>query len=366
MRVLFVDDEPRVLDGLGRMLFGLDREWETRFATSATEAMALLAEWSADVVVCDMRMPGMDGAGLLRHVQARHPGAMRILLSSHTDQEAAFRALGLAHQFLSKPCAGQVLVDAIERFECLQRMLQSAPLQRLIGRVDRLPPAPRICLELWRTLSDNAQGTADAAAIIGKDPALALRVLHLANSALMWRGSPIEDIRSAVARIGVDSLRTLVLASEALGGYGGSMAEALQQRALRASLFARRLAPSRVAGEIAATAALLADVALLVPGVPVLCEEARAAGAEITHAEVSAYLLGLWGLPSPIVEAVAHHHAPGRVPQHEFGPIAMVHVAVSLAAGAAPDAAFLTQLGMADRIPVFESQFCDMCGESDG
>jgi HD-like signal output (HDOD) protein len=66
---------------------------------------------------------------------------------------------------------------------------------------------------------------------------------------------------------------------------------------------------------------------------------------------VGAYLLGLWGLPMPIVEAVAHHHAPSRVVQSEFGPIAVVHIAVALANGAGVDEALLRRLGRADALP---------------
>jgi HD-like signal output (HDOD) protein len=82
----------------------------------------------------------------------------------------------------------------------------------------------------------------------------------------------------------------------------------------------------------------------------------------VTHAEVGAYILGLWGIPYPIVEAVANHHAPGRVPQKELGILSAVHVAntlsheVALEAGDASeaflpvDSEYLVSLGVSGKI----------------
>ena len=60
-RILFVDDEPKVLEGIQRMLRPMRHEWDMVFAQSGQEALSILAEQPADVVVSDMRMPRMDG-----------------------------------------------------------------------------------------------------------------------------------------------------------------------------------------------------------------------------------------------------------------------------------------------------------------
>jgi putative nucleotidyltransferase with HDIG domain len=62
--------------------------------------------------------------------------------------------------------------------------------------------------------------------------------------------------------------------------------------------------------------------------IPLHDAEARVIGA--SHAQIGAYLLGIWGLPYPVIEAVAYHHAPQSVPQAEFGPLAVICVAHSL------------------------------------
>ncbi|HZQ45565.1 MAG TPA: response regulator, partial [Verrucomicrobiae bacterium] len=101
-RILFVDDEPLVLQGLQRMLFSMRREWDMRFATDGHEALKMLAESPADVVVSDMRMPQMNGAQLLNEVMRLYPKAVRVILSGFSDQEMIMQCVGGTHQFLSK------------------------------------------------------------------------------------------------------------------------------------------------------------------------------------------------------------------------------------------------------------------------
>lgn len=113
-RVLCVDDEPLVLDGLKRNL----RQHFT--VTTAAGGEAGLVELGAQepfaVVVSDMRMPGMNGATFLRHVRERAPDSVRILLTGQTDLDAAIAAVneGNIFRFLSKPCPPDVLLPALQ------------------------------------------------------------------------------------------------------------------------------------------------------------------------------------------------------------------------------------------------------------
>jgi len=104
LRLILVDDERNVLEGLRRLLRPLRATWEVRTATSGVEALALLDAQPADVIVTDMRMPAMDGARLLSIVKERAPDTIRIVLSGQTDHATALRVIPLAHQFLGKPC----------------------------------------------------------------------------------------------------------------------------------------------------------------------------------------------------------------------------------------------------------------------
>src|SRR5580704_10000807 len=113
-RVLCVDDEPRVVEGL---VLHLRKDYEVHTALSGAEALKVLKELGgAAVVVSDMRMPGMDGATLLHHVMSVFPDATRILLTGEAGRDAAIDAVNKAHifRFLIKPCPPEQLKAAVE------------------------------------------------------------------------------------------------------------------------------------------------------------------------------------------------------------------------------------------------------------
>src|ERR1700744_745010 len=103
-RILFVDDEENILDGIRRMLHADRDRWETEFVTSGQAALLAAKERPFDVVVSDLRMPGLDGAELLGHIREQFPGAGRIVLSGYSEPGLAARAAKVAHRVLAKPC----------------------------------------------------------------------------------------------------------------------------------------------------------------------------------------------------------------------------------------------------------------------
>ena len=103
-RILFVDDEPMILQGIQHSLRGMRAEWEVALANSGAEALETMAQAPFDVVITDMRMPGMDGAQLLDLVKVKFPRTVRIILSGQSDRETILRSVGPSHQYLSKPC----------------------------------------------------------------------------------------------------------------------------------------------------------------------------------------------------------------------------------------------------------------------
>jgi HD-like signal output (HDOD) protein len=346
MRVLFVDDERRVLVGLERMLFGLNRDWEILLADSGDAALAEFDRGMIDVVVTDMRMPGMDGAELLKRIQQKSPSTLRMLLSGHTETQAAMRALNVAQQFLSKPCEPQLLVDTIEGAVALRNLLADPAIGEVVGRMKRLPAAPHVFAKLNLALQDPNCDARQIGAILAEDPAMTAKVLHMANSAFFpSTGRAVTDLKAAVSRIGSTMIRNLVLAAEVFGQEtGGADVEVLQRQALLTSLIAARVAAGRPDADQAGIAGLLANVGRLLP------QPEGDAAQRFGHAELGAYLLGVWGLPMAIVEAVAHHRQPQRASQREFGLAGVVHVAAALATGDEVDEAYLQRVRMGDRL----------------
>jgi HD-like signal output (HDOD) protein/ActR/RegA family two-component response regulator len=363
MRVLFVDDEPRVLEAIERTLFQLDVDWEVSFAEGGPAALLELDRARYDVIVSDMRMPGMDGATLLAHVCEKHPYIARIVLSGQTDEAAAFRVVHVAHQFLAKPCSSDTLRQVIERTRELRGWLSEERLQAAVGRIDSLPSTPRLFSALSKALDDEKTTADTIAAIVREDPAMSSKVLQVVNSSFFSSGASVSDVRAAVVRLGTKTIRNLALgigAFDAVGkdsGRSGAAVEQLQKRSLAIAQLASRIAQGRDDPDAAFMAGIVCDVGELIladpdPSTP--SERAQTEADAVTHAEVGAFLLGLWGLPFRIVEAVANHHAPLRNAHDRLGLPQIVWLAACLVQGVEPDAEYLTRIGADGLLPKFK------------
>ncbi|MGH9738678.1 MAG: HDOD domain-containing protein [Candidatus Acidiferrales bacterium] len=383
-RILFVDDEPKILEGLQRTLRSQRHEWEVAFASGGEAALTMLAAAPFDVVVSDMRMPGMDGNALLEVVRQQYPSILRIILSGYTEMEASLRAVPVAHQFLLKPCEPETLRAAIDRATSLVAVLNSKMMASLIGSMQELPSLPRTYMELRKALADPETSIDRVVKIVEKDVGISAKILQLVNSAFFGLTRDISDIKMAVSYLGINILQNLVVSVEAFRMFqpkrpipGFSLEELHAHSQLTARIAAHFPSEKRLPGAVV-VAALLHDVGKLViaerasdhfaravrgsreEGIPLYKVEEDLIG--ISHAEVGAYLLSLWGLPYPIVEAVAHHHHPERVPQHKLDMITVVYLSNLLAhensgdrsAGYAYqpiDQNILEAIGMADRLP---------------
>jgi HD-like signal output (HDOD) protein len=384
-RILFVDDEPQILESLRDLLRKQRKEWDMVFAAGGVDALSELAKSPFDVVVSDMRMPVIDGAELLKRVKELYPTAARIILSGHADRDSVVRALPVAHQFLSKPCDVTRLRVVVERACELQRLLQDDCIRALIGKLDKLPSVPHTYAELTCAASRPDVAITDLAAIIERDPAMTVKVLQLVNSAYFGLPQQLSSVRQAVSYLGADLLKALALTAHAFGAMvpkpiAGFSLEQLQWHSLLTARLVKRMVPDpKRAGE-AFTAAMVHDVGQIVfaVGVPEKFAEAlrleRADGTPrhvlekqligVTHAEVGAYLLGSWGLPIPIVEAVAYHHTPSLLADEPPELLAALHIADALLHERAvrPDAppgegwldhGFIAAAGLAEQLPRF-------------
>ncbi len=127
-RVVCVDDEPQVLSGLS---LHLRRRYEVETATSGAAGLELLARQpAAAVVISDMRMPGMSGADFMAKASSTFPRTTRILLTGHTEVEAAISAVnqGAVFRFLLKPCPPTELLGAVDAAAELHRATMAEQL----------------------------------------------------------------------------------------------------------------------------------------------------------------------------------------------------------------------------------------------
>jgi len=388
-RILFVDDEPMVLTGLKRSLRPMCAEWEMVFAAGGEEALAAIDRQTFDIIVTDMQMPGMDGAQLLEEVQRRSPQTLRMVLSGQSDRETILRSVNPAHQFISKPCEGEELKSRLTRAFALKDLLQNPDLRELVTKLDYLPSLPHAYLQLNEELRRPEPSLRRIDELIGADMAMTAKILKLVNSAFFCLSCEISSASHAVQLLGLDTVRTLVLTAHVFERFQSRLLTAddvhqISDHSLAVSNIARKIAIFEHADQHiqdeSFTAGLLHDAGKLIlastleeqygkvlehsekADVGLYAAECELLGC--SHAQVAAYLFGLWGLPGTIVEAVAWHHNPAGSLSVKFSPLAAVHVASayhdkknsSRLRGRTPvDAAFLAGIGCAER----EKAWCD-------
>lgn len=346
-RILFVDDEPLVLEGLRRMLKAQRRDWTMEFALGGEAALKQLEAEPFDVILTDMRMPGIDGAALLGEVARRSPATIRIVLSGQTDDASALRAMPVAHQFLMKPCDVETLRGVIERSLHLRDLLANPRLREIAGEIETLPPVPGTYLALSRLLGSNSASVGEISDVISRDPALTSKLLQVVNSSFFGQRREVASVVQACTLLGTGLIRSIVLARELFTGgvWKGCDAGYVErecEHAIAVAGLARAMQTDGSLAEGAVAAGLLHDVGKLIlltrGGAPEIAGEGGAAPAwevererlGVSHAEVGAYLLGLWGLPHAVVEAVAYHHSPERIAESRSPVAAAVHLADSL------------------------------------
>jgi HD-like signal output (HDOD) protein len=276
-------------------------------------------------------MPGIDGEALLREAMARWPQVLRVVLSGDVKATAVERLMGLAQHLVAKPVEPSVLYGLIEDSLRARERLRDPALRTLVGQLGPLPCVPSIFTELSALLGTPRYELAEVVALVQRDPGVATNVLKLVNSAWFGPRTPVSSLREAIRHLGTGPLRSLVLAAGAFGG-AGARAEALMREAMERFAVVEALAlhvPEHGWLEPASTAAVVCDVGRLVvadrrPDEVARCEARVEAGerpvdAEVAcfgadHAVLGAAILGQWGLPRELVDAVALHHQPAELP----------------------------------------------------
>ena len=315
-RILFVDDEANVLDGLRVLLRKHRHDWDVEYALGGDVARARIDERAFDVVVTDLRMPRVDGLTLLKHLHDHHPQTMRIVLSGAPERASALAVVQYAHQSLTKPCRLGELESVLTRAFLLGDLVADPDVRSVIGAIRELPPLPRTYARLVRVLDDENSCTADLNAVLASDIAVTAKVLQLANSAFFGGGRSVTTVLQAIPILGMEALKSLTLSTALFAGSGLSareraFAEDLHEHSSLVAELASELAEPSFRRE-AFAAGMLHDVGRLVlaSSMPeemdgatgVMRRPDPAATPLVTrHAKIGAYLLGLWGLPQRVV-----------------------------------------------------------------
>ncbi|HUN84094.1 MAG TPA: response regulator [Terracidiphilus sp.] len=386
-RLLFVDDEQMVLDGLRRALHSMRLEWEMTFVDTGAAALAELERGTYDAVITDMRMPGMDGAQLLEEVKRHQADVVRVVLSGQTSKEALIRSIDPTHQFLSKPCDINELKLRLSLAFEMRDLLLNPALKSVVTRMRSIPSLPSLFNELTAALRSENTSLSQIESIIAKDPAMAAKTLQLANSAFIGARGQVSSLLQAVSLIGTETIRALALSVQVFLQIDHNPTAALElpplwDHSVDVALLARHIArlqsQSEAMEEQCFTVGLLHDVgkAVLLSELPreyryivdhrekepgaLLALEAQFLGC--THAQIGAYLMSIWGLPAPLVVAVALHHRPAEDRNTSFSPLTAAHCADAVVAVSDPyplnhdgvlDAAYVERMGLNEQEPLW-------------
>src|ERR1051325_1273169 len=393
-RILFVDDEPLILEILKATVETMSGEREMSFADSGDKALALLEKTPFDVVLSDMRMPGMTGAQLLNEVMKRYPAVVRLILSGYADDEQVMQCVGTTHQFLAKPFELTALIATLDRVRGLRQRLRSPEITKLLVKKASLPSMPSVYLQIVQALQSSDEPVGRIAQIIATDPGLTAKVLQLVNSAFFGFSRQVSDADEAVMLLGLSTIRSLALSARLFSAFEskrleGCSVEQVWNHSMSVGQMAKKIVQLEGGDEAMAeqsfTAGLLHDVGKLIlvenlgPKYVDLLNRARKEqqrlitaeqqGLRATHAEVGAYLLDLWGLPAPLVEAVALHHQPGKTSELKFSALTAVHAANVIEQESQKsdpeepldhfDSEYLDQLGLGSRVEVWRKELCE-------
>lgn len=360
--------------------------WEMEFAEGGALAKERLAAAEFDVLVTDIRMPGVDGVEVLRFAREASPGTTRLVLSGDAGLRAAEPVFATAHRCLSKPCSSAVLTATLERVSALRASVDDWALRRMIGNIVALPPLPGVYEELLAAVESERATVQELAAIVQKDIAIATRVLRAADMCTFSPAERFWSIDDAVGRLGaasigqlvrdmtpVDSASPVAAVFEVVHGHSLLVArlasELVGDRAQRAEAFIAGLVHD--AGALALAAYFPERFrAMLVEsrrsGEPLHEVEAREFA--VCHATLGAYLLGLWGLPDSVVDAVAAHHAPAPFRQASLEVAGALQVADrlahevrdSLAPSEGLDDSFLEHLDAPDQVTAWRERASEL------
>jgi putative nucleotidyltransferase with HDIG domain len=338
--ILIVDADLDRAGEVCRMLASASAGWRVETALSGRGALAALAARHFDILVTDLHVSGMGSGALLSTAAREYPDTIRLVRGSRAG-ERPMLAAACAHQFLPEPLEEAALVAQVSRAFALRDTLASAELRAIVGRMTTVPTLPALYTAVVGELQRLHVSTHRIGALVADDPAMAAKLLQMVNSPFFGRQMRVSDPAHAVQLLGLDTVRGLVLSTHVFDMFrrptrGAVDIERLWQHASEVSALAGSLAQIEGAGpevvQDARTGGLLHDIGklLLVATLPAASmrvrDRARLEGRPVceverdelgvTHAELGAYLLGLWGLPDPIVEATAwHHHPPSAAPR---------------------------------------------------
>jgi putative nucleotidyltransferase with HDIG domain len=350
-KVLLVGNNGHIEPELKQAFSSPQHEWEVDGVSGGQKALELIGQGSYDAIVCRKEVPGLDGISLLEIVRKHYPHIIRFMLSEASSINDQIKTANTAHQIL--PLNNQKsFVSILQRSFALSNLLQQSDLKRLISKLRNLPSLPFLYTSLMQELESSETSLEKLGGIVARDPGMSAKILQLVNSPFFGISRSVVNPIQATALLGIDVIRGLVLCINVFSQFNPITLEklgisALWDHSVHTGSYAKSIARvencDKMTIDYAFTSGILHDIGKLILADNLPIQYFSALGTSTrrdielyeaekdvfgaTHSQVGAYLLGLWGLPQPIVEAVAFHHAPLDFPAHSFSALTAIHAA---------------------------------------
>lgn len=392
-RILLVDDSAGELGQLEKDLEPMRQVWEMVFLEDARAALQEVERTAFDAVVADLEMPEVDGPALLKEVAARQPEALRIIRCEAEKKNKVPAVAGSPPLVISKQADAETLASSILRNFRLNKWMAKPEVKALLARMRQLPSLPTLYSQVLAELN-SPDGSMDVVAqTIAKDPVMTAKILQVVNSAFFSLPRQIVEPVEAVMYLGAERTKSLILLAKVFSQFDKAKCpsfsvEELWRHSMQTGTFAMSIAkeeskdPALI--DLAFTAGLLHDIGklLLAANVPetygpaleqadrrkISAREVELEAFGATHADLGACLLATWGLPVPLLDAIAWHHNPREAYDTRFSVTTAVHIANALyyekngdlTRGHASkiDPKYLFQIGMSER----PNRWRQLCG----
>lgn len=349
-RLLFVGGSLTWFQQIERDLGCIQPTWVCLRADDSGLAMDALTSDNFNALIIESSLS--DGVALLRVLAREITQTVCLVRCDITDRAAVARWDQSGATPLADVADAAMLAATVKRSVRLREWMLDPGIKMLLPQIHKLPTSPKLHEQVTKELKSEDGSFSVVADLISEDPVMSAKILQVANSALFSPNHEVTDANEAVMLLGSERIRSLILLAGVFSQYAnarctGFSPEPIWSHSLEVGTFARNIALAETKdekiAEAAFTAGLLHDIGklILAGNVPDMYSAVRreqiqgkvsSREAEInvmgtTHAELGACLLGTWGLPLTILEAIARHHQPSRFPDAECALLAFVHAA---------------------------------------
>lgn len=354
-KILFVDDEPNILNSLKRLLRSKKNIWDMSFAISGEEALDIINQQKIEIIVSDMRMPEMDGVKLLKRIKEIDSSIIRIILSGYSDLDMILAVTETAHQYLAKPCDVELLEKIITQSCSLLDAEESDNLIQPIAALTSIPVNPVVLEKLKKKLELEEILIDEISELVAQDLGISTKILQLNYSAFFGFKRDIYSIYDAVNLLGAEILRALILDINIFDKYASSAVKT-ENKDTKFGKYVEELisdiADPSASGYIRIAGGLRETSSQMISGNSDL-EMLSSSGKE----KAGAYLLKLWGFPISITDPIEFYRTPSEYTGEFLKGVMVLHASDLLSRGENPskiDAGLLRKAGLEGKLESIE------------